>query len=202
MSLREILLRVLMAVLTAVVVPALLLWAVLAVSDFPIAACAALGWMVAAMCWRHATGREVSGLLVLSLVILTVRTVVSLAVGSSFLYFVQPVFEDLAVAALFLGSLCTARPLIGRMAPDFCPLEDDVSARPGMRSLFRRLTLMWGLVIVVKASITLVLLESLPTVDFVLVKGAAIVALTVAAAVVTIVWSFRVGRREGLVAPA
>jgi len=61
---------------------------------------------------------------------------------------------------------------------------------------------MWGLVILVKGSITLWLLESLSTVNFVLIKGGAIITLTLTAAVVTVVWSVIVGRQEGLVRPA
>jgi hypothetical protein len=67
-----------------------------------------------------------------------------------------------------------------------------------MRKLFGSLTLMWGLVILVKGCVTLWLLESLGTVNFVLIKGAAIITLTMTAAAVTVVWSVIVGRQEGL----
>jgi hypothetical protein len=68
--------------------------------------------------------------------------------------------------------------------------------------LFRELTLLWGLVIAIKGSVTLWLLESLSTVDFVLVKSSAIIALTVLAAAATIALSAIVGRQEGLLRPA
>lgn len=77
-------------------------------------------------------------------------------------------------------------------------MDPTVAARPEVRAHFRRLTLMWGLVIVLKGTITWWLLESLSTVDFVLIKGGAIITLTLTAAVVTVVWSVLVGRREGL----
>jgi hypothetical protein len=57
---------------------------------------------------------------------------------------------------------------------------------------------MWGLVILLKAGVTLWLLETLSTVNFVLVKGGAIVTLTLTAAIVTVVWSVIVGRQAGL----
>lgn len=67
-----------------------------------------------------------------------------------------------------------------------------------MGTLFRRrLTLMWGLVILFKGGLTLWLLESLGTVNLVLIKGGAIITVTLTAAVVTIVWSVIVGRQEG-----
>jgi hypothetical protein len=158
----------------------------------------ALAWMVGAMGWRYATSRPVSGLLLLILGILTVRTAFTLATGNSFVYFVQPVFADFAVAVIFLGSLWTSRPVIARLAPDFYPMSASVAARPEIRTLFHRLTLMWGLVILVKGGITLWLLETLSTANFVLIKGGAIITLTLTAAVVTVVWSVVVGRQQGL----
>jgi uncharacterized membrane protein len=157
--------------------------------------------MAGVMIWRRIAGHPVSGLLVLSVGILTVRTAFTVITGDTFIYFVQPVFADVAVAVLFLGSLATARPVIARLAPDFCPLSAEVAARPQMRALFRRLTLMWGLVILAKATITLWLLEALSTTSFVLIKGGAIITLTATAAVVTIAWSFVVARQQGLTRP-
>jgi len=197
--LRDVLVRVAATVVTAVVVPAAILWAVLQVSDFPAAVIGALAWTLAAVGWRWATHRPVSGLLMLTSVILALRTALALATGSTFLYFVQPVFSDLTVAALFLGSLCCARPLVSRLAPDFCPMNAEDSARPEVRLLFRRLTLMWGLVILVKASVTLWLLNALSTSNFILIKGGTITLLTLAAAVVTIVWAAVVGQRASIV---
>jgi hypothetical protein len=80
-------------------------------------------------------------------------------------------------------------------------MDAEVAARPEVRAHFRRLTLMWGLVILAKASITLWLLETLSTVNFVLIKGGAIITLTLTAALVTVAWSVIIGRREGLLTP-
>jgi hypothetical protein len=199
--LRDVVARVAVSLATAVFAPAALLWVMLVIFNVAIAVLVALAWMVGAMGWRWATKRRVSGLLLLTLGIMTLRTAFTLITGNTFIYFVQPVFADFAVAAIFLGSLWSARPVIARLAPDFYPMSAAVAARPEMRALFRRLTLMWGLVILVKGTITLWLLESLSTVNFVLIKGGAIITLTLTAAVVTIVWSVIVGRQEGLLPP-
>lgn len=198
LHLRTVIARVSSSLATAVIVPALLLWVTLLLFDVPVALVVTLAWMVGVMGWRQVTGRPVSALLALSLAILTARTVFSLVTGNTFIYFVQPVFADVTVAVIFLGSLATARPVIARIAPDFCQLSAEVAARPQIRSLFRRLTLMWGLVILGKATITLWLLEILSTATFVLVKSGAILTLTVTAAVATIAWSFAVARQQGL----
>lgn len=198
MRLRGVMSRIASSLMLAVVVPATLLWAMIRLFDVKTAIIVCLIWMVVAMGWRYATNRPVSGLLLLSLGILTIKTAFTLVTGSSFVYFVQPVFADVAVSAVFLCSLWTSRPVIGRLAPDFYPMSASVAARPEIRLHFRRLTLLWGLVIAVKGGITLWLLESLSTANFVLIKGGAIMTLTLTAAVVTIAWSYVVVRQQGL----
>jgi hypothetical protein len=81
-------------------------------------------------------------------------------------------------------------------------MDAGLAASPAIRRLFRRLTLLWGLVILVKGIVTFWLLTSLSTVHFVLIKGGAILTLTLLAAATTIVWSVIVGRQEGLLGPA
>ncbi len=186
---------------TAVVVPAVLLWSMLELFNVAVAVIAALAWMVIATGWRYATKRPVSGLLLLTLGVLTIKTAFTLATGNTFVYFIQPVFADLAVAAIFLGSLWTTRPIIARLAPEFYPMSAAVAAQPRVRNLLRRLTLMWGLVVLAKGAITFSLLVTLSTADFVLIKGGAIITLTLTAAIVTIVWALIVGRQQGLIQP-
>jgi uncharacterized membrane protein len=195
-------LRVAVSLAVAVVAPAVLFATALVVFNLVTAMIVGLAWMVGAMSWRRATGRPVSGLLLLTVAIMTVKTGVALATGNTLIYFVQPVVVDVAVATVFLGSLWSARPAVARLAPDFYPLDAALAARPGIRRLFRRLTLLWGMVMLLKGSVTLWLLLSLSTVDFVLVKGAVIITVTLGAATATVVWAILVGRREGLLGPA
>jgi len=198
---RDVLLRVAGSLVMAVFVPATLLWSTLVLFNVATAVVVALAWMVIAICWRRATGRSVSALLVLTLVTMTIRTAFTLATGNTFVYFVQPVFADATVAALFLGSLWTTRPVIARLAPDFYPMDDALAARPELQCHFRRLTLMWGLVVLVKGVVTFWLLMTLSTVSFVLIKSGAVMSLTLITVTVTVVWSIVVARREGLLPP-
>jgi intracellular septation protein A len=200
--LKAVVARVAASVATAVIVPAVLFWATFVTFDIDTAVIVALAWMAGATCWRWATKRPVSGLLVLTLGIMTIRTGVMLATGNTFVYFVQPVGGDAIVAAIFLGSLWTARPIVARLAPDFYPIDPALAARPRVRKLFQRLTLLWGLVIVVKGSVTLWLLMTLSTANFVLIKSSAIITLTLLAAGTTVALSAIVGRREGLLQPS
>jgi uncharacterized membrane protein len=199
--LRAVVARVAVSLVVAVVAPAVLFATALVVFNLVTAMMVGLAWMVAAMSWRKATGRRVSGLLGLTVAIMVVKTGIALATGNTLIYFVQPVVVDAAVASVFLGSLWSARPAVARLAPDFYPVDAALAARPRIRRLFRRLTLLWGLVMLVKGTVTLWLLLSLSTVDFVLVKGAVIITVTLGAAVATVVWAVLVGRREGLLGP-
>jgi hypothetical protein len=201
-QLKAVIARVAASLATAVVAPAALFAVTLVIINVYAAVSVALAWMVAAMCWRRATRRPVSGLLVLTLGIMTIRTGFTLATGNTFVYFVQPVFADATVAAIFLGSLWTARPIVARIAPDFYPVNAALAARPRIRRLFRKLTLLWGLVLVVKGSVTLWLLVSLSTVNFVLIRSGAILSLTLLTAVATVALAAIVGRQEGLLRPA
>ncbi|HSV37908.1 MAG TPA: hypothetical protein VLI04_04035 [Nocardioidaceae bacterium] len=130
-----------------------------------------------------------------SLGAVVVRTLKSLAVAvfapAALLAATLVVFNLEVAATIFLGSLLTARPIVARLAPDFYPVTASLAARPGIQGLFRRLTLLWGLVIVVKGSLTLWLLLSLSTLNFVLIKGSAIIALTLVATAATIALSAR-----------
>lgn len=194
--------RTAISLATAVLAPAILFATTFALMGMSAAVVVALAWMIAAICWRKARGQPVSALLFLTLGIMTIRSTFTLATGNTFVYFVQPVFSDACVAAIFLGSLMTQRPLVARLAPDFCPMHASLASRPVIQRLLRRLTLMWGLVIVAKGSLTLWLLTSLSTVNFVLVKGAAIFTLTLLAAAATVTIASIVVCRELRAMPA
>jgi uncharacterized membrane protein len=160
----------------------------------------ALAWSYGALAWRAVTGRRTSGLLVLTAAVLTGRTVISLAAGSTFLYFLQPIVTDTCIGLVFLGSLLGARPLAARLAGDFYPMTAEVAARPRIQRLFRTLTAMWALFYLGKATFTLWLLLSAELGDFILIKSITVTAVNFSAAGLTVLIASSVGRSEGLVA--
>jgi uncharacterized membrane protein YidH (DUF202 family) len=178
----------------ACVVPAAILYVVLQTVGLAPALLAALAWTYGASAWRKATGRPTSGLLVLAVVVLTVRTAFTLGTGNAYVYFLEPVVTDGLLGLLFLASLATSRPLVARLAADFYPVGPELAARTDVRRLFRRLTLMWAGVGLAKSGLGFWLLETLSTADFVLAKTSLTVGLTVAAVAVTIRAALRVLR--------
>ena len=186
----------------ACVVPALLFYVVLVTVNVSAAVLVALGWTYLAMLWRWATGRRMSGLLLLTVTVLTVRTAFTLATGNTFVYFLQPVVSDGLVALLFLVSLVSARPVVARLAADFYPMDHDVASCPRIRRLFWHLTLLWALFSLVKGGLSLWLLMSQSLVDFVLIKNVSIISMTVLVVAATVWASVLVARKEGLLAAA
>ncbi len=192
--------RVAASITVACAIPAALFYAVFAVAGVWVAIGFALAWSYGALAWRALTGRRTSGLLVLTAAVLTGRSAISLAAGSPFLYFLQPILTDAAIGVAFLASLFGARTLVARLAGDFYPMTEEIAGRPGIQRLFRVLTAMWALLYLGKATFTLWLLLSASLADFVLIKSITVTVVNFSAAGLTILIASAVGRREGLVA--
>lgn len=193
--------RVSLSLLIAVVIPAVVFYGVFVLAGVWTAIIAALAWSYGAIAWRAVTRRRTSGLLILTAILLTGRTALSIAADSTWLYFLQPVISDGAVAALFLLSLASARPMVARLAGDFYPMDHELAARPRVRRLFWQLTAMWAVLGFTKASMTLWLLQSQSLETFVLVKSVSMLAINLLAAAATIALAAAVARKEGLMGP-
>jgi hypothetical protein len=200
--LKSIAVRVAASLWVSVIVPALLFTASLLLFNVPTALVVALVWFYGAITWRWATGQRQSGMLALMVVVMTVRTGFTLMTGNTFIYFFQPIFVDAVLAVVFLLSLATTRPVVARLAADFYPMDRHVAARRRIRRLFWYLTLMWGLVCLVKCGMGYWLLVSQSLVNFVLIKNVAVLSLTALSITVTVWISLGVARKEGLFAPA
>jgi intracellular septation protein A len=193
--------RVSLSLLVACLIPAVLFYTTFVLAGVWTAILVALCWSYGAMIFRAATGRRTSGLLIITATLITLRTVVSLAAGSTFLYFLQPIISDMVVGTTFLLSLATARPLVARLAGDFYPMTEELRLRPRVQRLFRNLTVMWAALCIGKASFTLWLLQSQSLEDFVLIKSVTVLAVNMFAAAATIAVAALCARREGLLGP-
>lgn len=190
--------RVSLSLLIAVVVPAVLFYGFFVLAGVWTAIVAALLWSYGAIAWRTATKRRASGLLILTAILLTGRTVLSALADSTWLYFLQPIISDGVVAVLFLLSLASARPMVARLAGDFYPMDHELAARPRVRRLFRNLTVLWAVLGLAKATMTLWLLQSQSLETFLLVKSISMLGINVLAAFATIGLAALVAREEGL----
>lgn len=191
------------SLLIATIIPSALFALCATVFNIWTALVVALVWCYGSIAWQITRRRRASGLLVITLVGFTAKTLFAFASGSTYIYFLQPAVTDAVVASLFLTSLTTGRPLAARLAADFYPMDDDVAGRPRVQRLLRWLTAFWAGVFAVKAFLTVWLLQELSTVGFVAVKGAIATALVLTSAGITLAAAVRVARSEGLLhAPA
>jgi hypothetical protein len=200
-SLMSVIRRVSLSLLIAVVIPTVAFYGFFVMAGVWTAIVAALGWSYGAIAWRAVTGRRTSGLLILAAILLTGRTVLSVLADSTWLYFLQPIISDGVVAALFLLSLASTRPMVARLAGDFYPMDHELHLRPRIRRLFWRLTLMWAVIGAGKAAAMLWLLLSQSVETFVLARSIFMLVLNIVAAGVTIAAAAIVARREGLMGP-
>jgi hypothetical protein len=183
----------------ATVIPAIMFFVVVQTINAPIAMAAVLVWAYVAILRRVVRAIPIPAILVLATLGLTVRTLVGLVSGSTFAYFIQPIATTVALAVVFLGSVVIGRPVIARLAHDFCPVAPEVAARPAVLRLFGGLTVLWAGVHIVTAAITFGMLVSMPVATFVAVKTLACLGVTIGAIVITILWALRVVRSERLV---
>jgi hypothetical protein len=184
----------------ATLIPTLLFYSFLLTLGLRWAFVAALGWTYTAVARRMLGGRPVPALLVLACLGITLRTGVYLANGNTFVYFIQPIARTMATSAMFAVSVLVGRPLIARFASDFCPLTDEVSARPAIVRLFQRLTYLWAAVNLAAALVNLVLLLTLPTAVFVGTSTVSAWIITCTGVVLTVSAAVRTARAEGLAA--
>lgn len=150
----------------------------------PAGLAAALLWAYAATLWRVVRRREVSGLLVLSVVAVTARTVIAALADSAFVYFLQPTLGTFVAGGVFAASALSGRPLTERLAADLIQLPALVAGHPAVRRLHIRLSLLWGLVFAINGGAALGLLISQSLGTFLVAK--AMVNLGVVAAAVAV----------------
>jgi uncharacterized membrane protein len=196
--LRAVIRHLSLAILTANVIPGAIFYLTMIAGNIWLALIAALSWCYGAAAWRYSTRRRASVLLWLTIVGLTGKTAFAFATGSTYIYFLQPALTDLLVASAFAGSLLTAQPVVGRLARDFYPVDDELAGRPRVQRLFWHLTLLWAVIVGAKAGLSLYLLNTQSTGDYVAIKSVLNPSLAVAGAALTVWLSVQVARTEGL----
>ena len=159
------------------------------------AVAAGLGLAYVLIAWRLATGRRVTGILVLGAASLTARSALALATGSAFVYFLQPTLGTALVAGAFLVSAGAGRPLAGRLARDFCPIPDDVASAAPTRRFFTQITVLWAVTEFVNAAVAVGLLLSQSVGVFVVTRTVSSLTLTALGIALSVLW-FQRSMRE------
>ena len=75
----------------------------------------------------------------------SIRTLVTFLTGSALLYFLQPVAGTVATATVFAATALAGRPVLDRLAHQFCSFPADMSARLRQARFFSRLSVVWSI---------------------------------------------------------
>jgi intracellular septation protein A len=186
-------------VLEGTIIPVVLFVLTLNLVGVTGAIAAGLAWTYSAIGVRVATKRRVPGILILGAMTLTARSILTFATGSTFVYFLQPTLGTAMVAFAFLVSVPTGRPLVQRLASDFCPIPPTMFERAPVRQIFLRLTLLWAAAQFANASVTLYLLLSQSVGVFVVTRTIVSLFITVVTIAISTVWFLRSMRRAGVI---
>lgn len=149
---------------------------------------AALTWSYLAIARRIVKKQAIPGLVLLSALALTFRTVLAMVTGSVFIYFLQPSLATALLGFAFLASMTADQPLVQRLARDFLPVSPDFFTNPFVRHFFMRISLLWAMAMLANAGVTTWMLFRLPVSVFVISKTGASVVLTGVAIAYSIVW--------------
>jgi hypothetical protein len=184
--------------LEATLIPTALCYVGLLLNGLGLGIAAASIWTYLAVGRRIASGRPVSGLLVLATLGLSVRVAMYVLNDNAFVYFVQPVARSSATAVLFALSAILGRPFVARFARDFCSFTSDVEARPAIEALFRRLTYLWASAQAAIAVINMTLLLTVPVKVFIGTAAASAWVIMGVGTALTVADSVRTTRDDGL----
>jgi uncharacterized membrane protein len=178
--------------------PAVLFYVTLSFVGFRGALVFALAWAYAAAGRRLVRREPIPALLALGLGLLTVRSAISFLTKSAFLYFVQPTAGTIIVAMLFLVTAVVGRPLVERLAHDFCPLDGELMGRPHVRRFFVRVSFLWAVVLLVNSGFVLWLLVASSLHAFVIERTLVTWVLMGGGIVLSTFWFVRTMRRAGI----
>lgn len=120
--------------------------------------------------------------------LLSIRTVVMFLTGSAFVYFLQPVAGTVAVGTVIAATALAGRPILDRLAHEFCPFPAELSARLREQRFFSRLSAVWAATYLINAVGTILLLRSMSVGGFVVLKSILGPALTITAVAASLLY--------------
>jgi hypothetical protein len=146
---------------------------------------------------RLATG-SVTGLLMITSIVLTLQTVVALATGNLWVFLLHFPLANLCLCFLFARTARGPNPLCARLATEMIALRQPAGCRDGLHCFFQRATLFWAGIFLALAACLGALLAIEPVPMFLMLSTVATVVLIVAGTGASALWFRSVLRRLGL----
>lgn len=146
------------AIAVATLIPLALFYLTLAAGSMVWAIGVSVVYAYAFAAFQYSRRRRVSGMLLMTVFMVTVRAVAAAATGRSMVYFAIPVAETAGFALMFVATMWTSEPLVVRLARDLVPhVADDLATR---RTLIRGLSVIWMVTYLASGATTLALLTT------------------------------------------
>ena len=92
------------------------------------------------------------------LLFILASAIVGIATNSATAYLIQPAVLGVINGVLWLGSVALGKPLAGTFAREIFPVSDEIAASEEYRTVFRRISVWFGIFFIVAAAIQLVVL--------------------------------------------
>jgi intracellular septation protein A len=184
--------------LESTLVPLALFWILFTQAGFDAGMIGALCWSGLAIGRRVVKRERVPAVLWLTTTLLVARTLVGLTTGSAFLYFLQPTVQNFVFAGLLLITLFMERPLLAKLADDFCAFPDALTEHPKMKRFFKRVSLLWAAVFLVNGATTLAVLATQTVGNYLMVSTAGSYSMVALGIALSLWWFRRSLKGEGI----
>lgn len=179
-------------------VPLALFWVLFTQVGFDGGVIAALGWSAVAIGRRLVLRQKLPTILLITTALLVARTAVGLWTGSAFLYFLQPTVQNFAFALMLLVTIGLDRPLLAKLADDFCALPEALSGHPGIKRFFKRVSLLWAVVFLVNGATTLLVLATQTVGNYLVVSTAGSYTMVAIGIALSLWWFHRSLAGQGI----
>jgi hypothetical protein len=148
------------AIAVATLIPLALFYLTLAAGSMVWAIGVSVVYAYGFAAFQYGRRRRISGMLLMTVFMVTIRAVSAAASGEAFVYFAIPVVETAGFALMFVATLWTSEPLIVRLVRDLVPhVAEDLSSR---RTLIRGLSVIWMITYLASGATTFALLTTVP----------------------------------------
>jgi hypothetical protein len=153
-------------------------------------------WLTAGI--RLLVTRSVPSLVLISLIMLTVQTVATIATGNLLIFLVHFPLADLGLCLLFARTARRPTPLAARLAAEVIGLRSPAVHQPRLHPFFQHVTVLWAGVFLLLAAALGALLATIPLATYVPVWAITTITLIFAGIVASALWFRSVLHRLGI----
>jgi hypothetical protein len=147
---------------------------------------------------RKVVTRAVTGLLIISALVLTLQAAVVVLTGSQLFFLLQFPLANLALCVLFARTAPTSKPLVARLAAEVVAFRQPGAGHAGLDAFFRDATWLWAGIFAATTVGLAVLMVSESASMFLVLTAAVTAGGVVVGIALSVAWFIRALRRTGL----